>query len=120
MIRSNNNRNLIWSVKPSNTTGKEIYEYDYTESFWMVDKELFDKTDFDNQRCTISYNDMGIRKFKEVKCTDWYFYLCERLGRRPTMPSNFNVHGEGDSKWLSEYYKSIIMCINAKDSFLSN
>ncbi len=90
MIRSNTNSNLAWSIKPVNTAGKEIYEYDYTESYWMVDKDSYTKDI--NSKCTISFNDKGTRKFKEIKCADWYFYLCEKLGRRPTRPSNFIVN----------------------------
>lgn len=90
MIRSHKDSSLAWSVKPANTTGKEIYEYDYMESYWTVDKDSYKKTI--NSKCTVSYTEKGTRKFKEVKCANWYFYLCEKIGRRPKEPHDILIN----------------------------
>lgn len=97
MIRSHKNTNLAWSKKPANPTGKEIYEYDYLETYWMVDEDLYYK-DVDST-CTVSHNEKGKRIFQTVKCTHWHFYLCEKLGRRPTKPMNLKINRAPRSKW---------------------
>lgn len=97
MIRSQNNNNIAWSIKPANSAGKEIYEYDYIETYWMVDKDLY-KKDIDST-CTISQYENGNRKFKDVKCTDWHFYLCEKIGRRPKKPLEVIVNKAPPSIW---------------------
>lgn len=96
MIRSKNNTNIAWSVKPTNTTGKTLYEYDYLESYWVVDSGVYNK--FMNSTCTVSYVDGNQRKFKAVNCTEWHFYICEKLGKRPKKPLVVKINVAPPSK----------------------
>ncbi len=98
MVRSESNTNLRWSRKPGNSVGIEMYEYDYVESYWMVDKNLYNKDV--NSTCTTSqYIEKDQRTFKDVKCTHWHFYLCEKLGRRPTKPLRITLNRAPPSEW---------------------
>lgn len=92
MLRMNNKK---WSAK----TEQAIYNYDYTESYWVVDDEYFRKDI--NSNCTISKpaDKLGHnRKLENVACGEWYFYLCQRKSTRPEMRLNATVNPLHKSK----------------------
>lgn len=70
-----------WASKPP-VEMEDIYFYDFTETYWLVDEQGF-KVNIDS-KCTVSAPNSKIgfkRKTKQVKCTEWHFYLCERQVR---------------------------------------
>lgn len=70
---------MYWDVNPM---GVE-FTYDYEETYWVVDENLFKYEGTDEEQCSVSsvtweknatvFN-RGIRK---VNCKEWHFYLCE-------------------------------------------
>lgn len=78
-LRSDKDGFVSWSKKPVNKT--ELYDYDYKESYWVIDEDIYNKEEMG--QCTISFFESDKRNLKKVNCTEWHFYLCVRHDRRP-------------------------------------
>ncbi|CAL8116825.1 unnamed protein product [Orchesella dallaii] len=81
MARKGNNQLF---VKPTPAqTNETLYKYDYMETYWVIDGERFKKGRGD-AKCTISIptGDGHTRKHETVPCTQWNFYLCEKITTR--------------------------------------
>lgn len=71
--------NLKWYMRK----GSAEYGYDYLETYWVVDQELFRKTK--KSKCTISVpqESNGLKRMlKKVSCTEWHFYACEQTNKK--------------------------------------
>lgn len=93
-IRSDKNEFTAWTVKPADET--EFYEYDYSETYWVIDEDMYNKSE--NGKCTVSIVEKGQRKFKKVSCSEWHFYLCIKQGRRPQKSLQGQVNEPPPSK----------------------
>lgn len=92
-------KNVDWHKKPLNATGKDLYTYDYQETYWVVDKGMFDKNA--DSQCTVSApadKDGFTRTLKQVRCDTWHFYLCESVGGKMVKPWNFTLNRPKPSK----------------------
>ncbi|CAL8092093.1 unnamed protein product [Orchesella dallaii] len=75
-----------WYMKPGNDS-IALYKYDYMETYWVVDEEGFKKDV--NSKCKVSRpaDATGFtRVLQEVSCSDWHYYICERLTVPSTKP----------------------------------
>ncbi|ODM92380.1 hypothetical protein Ocin01_14298 [Orchesella cincta] len=86
MVRDNNTE---WHIIPDvldKNNGDIVFDYDYKETYWVVDKDKFAKPAGSN--CTISKVVKGSkykRYLEKVPCTEWHFYLC-KLRFKPAIP----------------------------------
>ncbi len=95
--------NTKWSAKNS----KAVYNYDYKESYWVVDLDFFRKDI--SSKCTVSKpadRDGHVRKLESVACGEWHFYLCQRKPARPAKSLNqtFNMwYKSKQFKWVFSF-----------------
>lgn len=105
-------KNADWYKKPS-ATGKDFYAYDYMETYWVVDKDMFEKNA--DSQCTISTpadKEGFTRTLKQVRCDTWHFYLCEHTGGKIIKPWNGTLNSPEKSKSRQYVIKCVINFID--------
>ncbi|ODM92384.1 hypothetical protein Ocin01_14301, partial [Orchesella cincta] len=94
-----------------------MFKYDYSETYWVVDEEGFNKTA--DSKCTInipSGADVHTRKNEKVPCTEYHFYLCEKIKvrLRPFEGELTQVPNLESSKWNEERNERLYPIIKPK------
>ncbi|CAL8116831.1 unnamed protein product [Orchesella dallaii] len=94
MIRG---RDKKWLKFPDQLTEDDRFKYDFEETYWVVDKEKFEKPK--GVKCTISTVVNKKRVLLKVPCTEWHFYICKKRFKSPIVPKPAPPPGYKEPTW---------------------
>ncbi|ODM92385.1 hypothetical protein Ocin01_14300, partial [Orchesella cincta] len=101
-------------AKPA--AGTAFYKYDYMETYWIVDKEEFNKTATSTCTKSVPSGAGYTRTLAKVPCTEWNFYLCEKLKKRvsPFEGELLQTPNDPSVKWNEARHERTYPILKAK------